>query len=274
MKSPRLPSRPKPPSVWLSSSRMMRWESGDYSVRVREPAESGYHLTHITILASCPMPPPTDRALCRLLILGMESILSSLLWTMHPIEDPKRPYDNLKIHSIWPTKELPWTGLCSHNCLTELPRGSMTHLTVKQRVEIFDKSEANKRRLEKMRKRSDQNPASIKAFTARSNAKWNPVEQAKRKLVKKARILFYDVCSVSFATEWHQRHHNNLPRHKANVAAARARAEAEAELEAEFEPGWEDEFDDGLVRVRELADHGWQKSTGSRPSGCDPVHFP
>lgn len=70
------------------------------------------------------------------------------------------------------------------------------------------------------------------------------MEQAKRSLVKNARLLFCDVCSVAFATDWHHNHHNSLPRHKANVAAARARAEAEAELEAEFEPGWEKEFDE------------------------------
>ncbi|EAA26783.1 hypothetical protein NCU03580 [Neurospora crassa OR74A] len=130
-----------------------------------------------------------------------------------------------------------------------MTRGSMTHLTVKQRVEIFDRSEANKRRegLEKLRKRSDRNPASIKAFTARSNAKWNPVELAKRKLVKTARILFCDVCSVAFPrfrTDWHQRHHNSLPRHKANVAAANAKTEAKAAVEPEFEPGWKKEFDE------------------------------
>ncbi|KAK3489836.1 hypothetical protein B0T13DRAFT_491178 [Neurospora crassa] len=154
-------------------------ESGDYSVRVREPTEGGYHLTHITILASCPMPQPTDRALSRLIILGMESIFS----------------------------------------------GSITHLTVKQQ-------------------RSDRNPASIKAFTARSNAKWNPVELVKRKLVKTARILFCNIYSVAFPTDWHQRHHNSLPRHKANVAAANAKAEAKAAVEPEFEPGWKKEFDE------------------------------
>ncbi|EGZ69923.1 hypothetical protein NEUTE2DRAFT_129951 [Neurospora tetrasperma FGSC 2509] len=215
---------------------MMRWENGDYSVRVREPAESGYHLTHVAVLASFPIPHPSHRALARLVTIGLESILSSILWTMHPIEDPKRPYENLKIHSVWPIDKLRWSGLYSHNYLTELARGSITHLTIKQRVEIFDRSEANRRRLEKLRQRSDRNPASIKAFTARSNAKWNPVEQAKRKLVKNARLLFCDVCSVAFATPWHQNHHNSLPRHKANVAAAKAREEAEA--------GWEDEFDD------------------------------
>ncbi|KAK3334692.1 hypothetical protein B0H65DRAFT_436934, partial [Neurospora tetraspora] len=80
-----------------------------------------------------------------------------ILWAMHPIQDPQRPYDNLKHHSRWPVHQLPWSGLCSHNCLTEMAKGCITHLTVKQRTEIYDRSQANKRRLEKLRKRSDRN---------------------------------------------------------------------------------------------------------------------
>ncbi|KAK3490164.1 uncharacterized protein B0T23DRAFT_405071 [Neurospora hispaniola] len=155
-------------------------ENGDYSVRVREPAESGYHLTHTAVLASFPIPEPSNRALSR-----------------------------------------PSYGRCTQSRIQNGHTAPCRN---------------NKRRLKKLRQRSDRNPASIKAFTARSNAKWNPVEHAKRKLVKKARLLFCEACSVAFPSDWHQRHYNSLPRHKANVAAAKAREDAEA--------GWEDEFDD------------------------------
>lgn len=58
--------------------------------------------------------------------------------------------------------------------------------------------------------------------TARSNAKWDPVEQVKRQIAEAARVYFCGVCLVSYVTQGHLDldNHNSCKLHLRSVPAA------------------------------------------------------
>lgn len=181
---------------------------------VRQAENFGYEITHITLLAWCPIPSPGEIPRIRTLIVALEAIFSALFWTFIP---SKKSF-GLSHLCAWDRDGFEWLGLCSHSPLKEwirCPDGEMD-FTPEQLEDIARITrEKNAQYQEKYQRELRANPTDkYKQRQKTNNIKQQPGTKARQEEAIKNKTYHCEVCDVSCRDNASLVRHNATPRHQ------------------------------------------------------------
>ncbi|KAI8935312.1 hypothetical protein NX059_007898 [Plenodomus lindquistii] len=176
--------------------------------------EQGFKITHIAMLAECPIPSAANIPRLRVVIVLLEALLACMYWTMYSLEK-HYGFGNL---CKWDKDTLQWGGLCSHNPLFEPVHGDF-HLTDEEREAFAAQvAEKNKQYQIDYQKELRANPTPV--FKERMRVH-NQQQAAGTKLrqekAKEEQTYYCEPCKQACRDHSELLRHQHTPRHKETV---------------------------------------------------------
>lgn len=212
-----------PPLVYIGSgtavnrgvrARLSEHERGILCPRlVHDARDKGYEITHMALLAHCPIPAPADTPTLRTIIVAMEAVFSCVFWSMHS-RDASYGFAHL---CPWPRNSFEWAGLCSHCPLVESIRPGEADLDfTPEQLEEMDAAIKEKNRLYQVQyqKTLRANPTpQFRARQKRNNIKQVPGTRLRQQAAVSSKKYHCPACNVSCRDHASLLRHNKTPRH-------------------------------------------------------------
>jgi hypothetical protein len=179
---------------------------------LKDALRQGYKITHIALLAHCPIPNASHVPILRTVLVALEAALTCTFWAMHR-RNKSYGFGDIR---PWPRTSFEWKGLCGHNPLVEGIYNGDFDFTPEQLEEIATAvKEKNRAYQEKYQKALRANPTEeYRARQKRNNEKQKPGTQARQQAAVANQEYYCKVCNVSCRDNASLVRHNTTTRHK------------------------------------------------------------
>lgn len=182
-------------------------------VNVKHALDYGYHISHIALLAHCPIPSAANIPRIRTVFVVLEACFSGLFWAFVP-SDKKFGLWHM---CPWDQDSLEWLGLCSHSSLCEAiqDREADLDLTPEQlEEEARIRNEFNQQYQINYQRELRANPTEeYKQRQAANNKKQQPGTKARQEEAVRNKTFYCSTCDVACRDDATLRRHNATPRH-------------------------------------------------------------
>lgn len=197
-------------------ARLREHKSGQLSpVHVKKARRRGYKITHMALLAHCPIPAPADMPAIRTVIVAIEAAFSCILWAMCS----RQLSYGLSGQTLWARDSFEWDGLCGHNPLVEAIRADDMDFTAEELEEIAAAVKEKDRLYQYQYQRALRaNPTEeYRSRQKRNNEKQKSATKVRQKSAVENQQYHCAACGVSCRDNASLIRHNATKRHQKKV---------------------------------------------------------
>jgi hypothetical protein len=189
--------------------------------RVRDAKNQGYKQIHAALLCQCPIPAPAHVPTFRTALVAIEAAFHLIFWPMYN-QDAKYSFPD----GPWSRDDYEWSGLSSHNPLSEGVIDGVDNLefTAEQLEFMAAASLERKREVRRdwdAKQKAERSPSEQREFLdfkAECNRRSQPKNLARDQHRKEEKTFYCTPCEKPFGRKGGLDRHLRTPRHKSVVA--------------------------------------------------------